>query len=94
MHLVRLRVYAIVALVFLLSGCGDLLGTSGDRPPILTGISPQTGEADVSVLVPVLLEFSKAVPEAVAPGAVTLWDGQRQISTQASLGNRNRILQP
>jgi hypothetical protein len=93
MHLVRLRVYAVVALVFLLSGCGDLLGTGGDRPPILTGISPVTEEEGVSVLAPIVLEFSKAVPEAVAPGAVTLWDGQRQILTQASLGNRNRILQ-
>jgi hypothetical protein len=92
----RIAIPAILimaGLMFSLSGCGDLLGSGGSGgPPALESVVPAAGERAVSVLAPITLHFSKAIDPATISGAVSLWNGGRQVVVVPSLASRNKVV--
>lgn len=90
---VRTTPFVWIGLALFLAGCGDLLGSGGNKglPAVKSGI-PSEGETTVSVLTPISVQFSRPVDPAAIPGAVTLWSGERQVIADASLAVKGRVI--
>lgn len=74
-----------------LSGCGDLLGSSGgEDPPSLVSVEPLDGESGVSVCQPVSARFSKRPTVETMEAGITLLNGARPVVTGYTLGQGDK----
>ncbi len=86
-------VLSTLGLAFVLTACGDLLGSGGGGgPPGFLSVVPVSGETDVSVLDPIVIRFSKRVDPTTVSGTVGLWNGERRVVVSPTLGSKDRVV--
>jgi len=87
-------ILTVWALSSVLLGCGDLLGSSNSGgPTTLKSLSPLDGETTVSVLAPIVVEFSGPVDPSVVPDVATLWNLERHVFTTSLFAVKNRVFE-
>jgi len=88
---VGFKAAAALLVAVITTGCQDLLG-GNDGPLALEWTSPAPEASEVSVLTPVYLGLNRGLGRPLKTGAVTLWDGPREIRAQVSLVAMGRVV--